>query len=261
MAKSASAGAAPKAKPVARSAASRVTLESVMSELKSFGTEQTRKTYRRHGAPEPLFGVLFSNLYALKKRLKVNHDLARQLWATGNTDARTLAAMIADPTKLTDQEAEQWLRGTSYQGLVDGVAGIVAQAPFARKKSDEWRRSKDEFIGRAGWNLIARLTEDRGIPDSYFEKRIAEIRAQIHSAKNRTREAMNLALISIGGYREGLRKKALEAAKAIGSVQVDHGDTACKTPDAYSYIQKMAARKSGRSSGARASASGSRSPS
>src|SRR5690606_35126803 len=44
--------------------------------------------------------------------------------------------------------------------------------------------------------------------------------------------------ISIGGRNAALRKAALAAAKRIGPVEVDHGDTACKTPDAAAYLDK-----------------------
>ncbi len=37
--------------------------------------------------------------------------------------------------------------------------------------------------------------------------------------------------------------KAIEAAKRIGKVEVDHGETNCKTPDAAPYIEKAAKRK------------------
>jgi len=33
------------------------------------------------------------------------------------------------------------------------------------------------------------------------------------------------------------------AARRIGKVEVDHGDTSCKTPDAEPYILKASARK------------------
>jgi hypothetical protein len=49
---------------------------------------------------------------------------------------------------------------------------------------------------------------------------------------------MNMALIAIGVRSAGLRKLALAAAKRIGKVEVDHGDTSCKTPDAAAYIAK-----------------------
>ena len=54
---------------------------------------------------------------------------------------------------------------------------------------------------------------------------------------------MNNALIAIGGRNAKLKKLALAAAKKIGKVEVDHGDTSCKTPDAAAYINKMWARK------------------
>jgi len=36
----------------------------------------------------------------------------------------------------------------------------------------------------------------------------------------------------------------LAAAKRIGKVEVDHGETSCKTPDASTYIRKAVARRS-----------------
>jgi hypothetical protein len=41
---------------------------------------------------------------------------------------------------------------------------------------------------------------------------------------------------------------ALTAASAqrIGKVEVDHGETGCKTPDAAKYIERAAARKRGK---------------
>jgi hypothetical protein len=54
---------------------------------------------------------------------------------------------------------------------------------------------------------------------------------------------MNSALIGIGINKPALRKKAIEAARRIGKVEVDHGETNCKTPDAVPYIEKAAKRK------------------
>ncbi len=54
---------------------------------------------------------------------------------------------------------------------------------------------------------------------------------------------MNDALISIGVFKPTLRKQAIEAAQRIGRVEVDHGETTCKTPDAVPYIEKASNRK------------------
>ncbi len=54
-----------------------------------------------------MFGVLFGELFKLMKRIDVDHELARELWATGNVDARNLAMKIADPLAMTPDELDR----------------------------------------------------------------------------------------------------------------------------------------------------------
>lgn len=49
------------------------------------------------------------------------------------------------------------------------------------------------------------------------------------------------ALIAISSHIPELTERALEIAAKIGKVEVDHGDTSCKTPDAADYIRKTRA--------------------
>ena len=81
--------------------AARLTLAEVMRLLEQLGSEQTRKTWARHGAKGPMFGVKFGDLFKLMKRIDVDRTLTRELWATGNVDARNLAMKIADPLEIT----------------------------------------------------------------------------------------------------------------------------------------------------------------
>ena len=69
----------------------------VLAEWEQLGTAQNVKVYRRHGAGENVYGVSFANLGELKKRIGVDHELALELWQSGNADAQALAAMISDP--------------------------------------------------------------------------------------------------------------------------------------------------------------------
>ena len=84
-------------------------LEQAMQELEQAGSEPTRKTYRNHGVKSPQFGVLTSAMEKLRKKIKVDHDLALALWATGNHDARILATKIADPKCTTSEQLEEWV--------------------------------------------------------------------------------------------------------------------------------------------------------
>lgn len=81
------------------------------------------------------------------------------------------------------------------------------------------------------------------VTDDYYIACLAEIESDIHGSPNRVRHAMNQALICIGVRNNALRKKALAVAKRIGKVEVDHGETGCKTPDAASYIDNTLAHR------------------
>ena len=74
----------------------------------------------------------------------------------------------------------------------------------------------------------------------------SQFEREIHTRKNRVRYSTNNALIAIGARSSRLEKKALAIAKKIGRVEVDHGETGCKTPDAASYIPKARARQAKR---------------
>ena len=83
--------------------------------------------------------------------------------------------------------------------------------------------------------------QNNGLPDAYFEKYLGVIESKIASDKNWVKYAMNNALINIGVRNPQLERKAIAVAKRIGKVEVDHGETACKTPDAVPYIKKTIA--------------------
>jgi 3-methyladenine DNA glycosylase AlkD len=221
-----------------------MTFEETMSALEAAGTEQNRKVYARHGVREPMFGVSYAALGKLHKRIKTDQALAEQLWATGNHDARILATRIASPKTIQASTLEAWARDLDNYVITDAFANLVAATPHANEKVEAWRASKGEWIGRAGWLALAIASRsDRTTPPEAYEARVAEIEARIHQAPNRTRDAMNAALIAIGARGEPLTAKAIAAARRIGKVEVDHGETGCKTPDAEAYIIKTLARK------------------
>ncbi|MNL68518.1 hypothetical protein D3C87_1932540 [compost metagenome] len=55
---------------------------------------------------------------------------------------------------------------------------------------------------------------------------------------NREKEGMHNALLAIGMRSDHLEALAIAAAERIGAIDIDHGDTACKTPDTIPYIRK-----------------------
>jgi 3-methyladenine DNA glycosylase AlkD len=216
----------------------------ILDELRALGKPQFAKTYRRHGADENVFGVSTADMKTLVKRIKVDHDLAQKLWASGNHDARILATMIADPNKADADLLEQWASDLKDYPVSDALGVYVARTPIAREIMEKWTQSDSEWSGAVGWNVLGAIARsDETLNDAYFEKYLAIIERDIHTQKNRIRHSMNNALIAIGTRKPALEQKALEVAGKIGKVMVDHGNTDCKTPDAASYIKKTLERK------------------
>jgi len=218
-------------------------LQETLATLKSLGKEQTRKTYRRHGAGEDVYGVNTPDLKSLQKKIKKDHALAGELWRSGNHEARILATMIADPQKLDVRTLDSWVAGLDNYPETGYLAGLAAQSPAAREVMARWIESDGEWIASAGWAVLSHLVASGEISDAEAEAFLDRIERDLHASKNRVRHQMNGALISIGGNKPALQAKALAAAGRIGEVEVDHGDTDCKTPDAAAYIQKMVARR------------------
>lgn len=217
-------------------------LEQVMQELEALGSEQTRRTWRRHGAAEPLFGVKFGDLGKLQKRIKVDHGLAKALWATGNHDARLLACMVADAGKATAAELKAWAAEVKDAGTAEALAAFAARTPVAAKLREAWLA--DTKLQRAGWSLVAHTAKDgQALDEAACLDLIRRIETGIHGAENWTRRTMMYALLGLGGRSVPLRQAAEAAIQRIGPVAFDPGDTACEFPDPLPYLARMWARK------------------
>ncbi len=216
------------------------TPKAVLAELKTLGTAQNVKVYGRHGVKPPLYGVSYANLGKLKKRIGVDHDVAVDLWTSGVHDARVLATMVADPDAATAKLVDGWAGELNNYVLSDAFVGFVAKTQIAKTRATRWKSAKNEWKSAAGWGLIGALAETPAFTDAELTSIVDEIQCTIHDQKNRTRHAMNMALICIGLRNKKMEALALNAAKAIGVVEVDHGETSCKTPSAAAYIRKTA---------------------
>jgi 3-methyladenine DNA glycosylase AlkD len=223
------------------------TVTSIMTTLKSKGKEQTRKIYSRHGMdPERVLGVSTADLKIIAKTIKGQQELACELYATGIMDAMYLAGMVADGAKLTREQLNQWAEGAAGLQMIAEytVPWVAVDNPDGRALALKWMKSKKEHIAAAGWATYAGLVSL--LPDEALD--LEEIQGlldtavkQAHTAPNRVRYTMNTFVISVGGYVKPLLKQAKAAARQLGEVKVDMGETACKVPLATAYIEKIEA--------------------
>ncbi len=218
-------------------------LSEVMQELEGLGSEQQVKTYRRHGADGPMFGVKIGDLKQIVKKIKGNQSLALELWKTGNADAMYLAALVADGSQMSLKELDAWVKSAWWQMLSEySVPWVASEHPQAFSIAKKWMASKHALIQTSGWNAYSAAISIR--PDSELD--LAEIEGllksvenEIDQADNRVKYVMNGFVISVGSYVKPLLSKAKATAKRIGLVEVNVGDTACRVPLATEYIAKI----------------------
>jgi 3-methyladenine DNA glycosylase AlkD len=223
------------------------TVASIMSELKKKGKESTRKIYARHGmATENMYGVSVADLKMIAKTIKGQQGLACELCATGNLDAMYLAGMVADGSKMSAKELNAWAEDAANLQMIAEytVPWVAVENPQGRELALQWMKSKKERVACSGWCTYSGLLAtkpDVALDLTEIKDLLSVIVKGIKSAQNRVRYTMNGFVIAAGTYVKPLFKEAKEAARQIGEVSVDVGETACNVPLASAYIEKIEA--------------------
>ena len=221
------------------------TAASIMAELKKKGSAQAQKTYARHGmAAENTFGVSIADLKSTAKTIKGKQSLACELYDTGKMEAMYLAALVADGKLMTAKQLDQWAeKACSLRMIAEySVPWVTVDNPGARELALKWMKSNKELVAAAGWCTYSGLvatTPDDLLDLAEIEKLLGTVVKDIGSAANRVRHAMNGFVIAVGSRVKPLTKQAKAAARQIGAVMVDVGDTDCKIPVATAYIEKI----------------------
>ena len=225
-----------------------MSVQEIVDELKSLGSEATKKTLLKHGAREPFFGVKVEELKKIQKRIKKDYTLALELYDTGISDAMYLAGLIADDARMTSKDLRKWAKEAYWSMLSEyTVPWVAAESPHGRELALEWIESHKENIAVAGWSTLSSLVAikvDAELDLAELKRLLDRVGKTIHDQPGRVPYAMNGFVISVGTYVKALMDAALETAQKIGKVTVDMGETACKVPLAVDSIRKAQERGS-----------------
>lgn len=218
-----------------------MTAKEILAELKPLGRDSYKKVLFNHGVKEPCFGVRISDMRPIQKRIKMDYQLALDLYDTGNYDAMYLAGLIADDARMTKKDLQRWVK-KAYSFTVPWVA---AGSPHGWALALEWIDSKTDRIAATGWATLASLVsikEDTQLDLAALKRLLQRVRKTIHRQADETRYQMNGFVIAVGAYVKSLTDTAIRTAEKIGPVTVDMGNTACEVPFAPDYIRKVQKR-------------------
>ncbi|MHA4894320.1 DNA alkylation repair protein [Pedobacter sp. PWIIR3] len=217
-----------------------------MAYLQDHGSESIKKILLKHGVKEPFFGVKIEFLKTIEKKIKVDYQLAKELYATGNADAQYLAGLIADDKKMSREDLQTWVEQAYSKNIAEyTVPWVAAGSNFGYELATTWIASANEDIAASGWSTLSNvvaLKQDAELDIAGLKTLLDKVEGSIHSSPNRVIYTMNGFVIAIGSYVVALSDHAMNIAKNIGHVIVDMNGTACKVPDATTYIEKVVAK-------------------
>lgn len=222
-----------------------MTVQETMARLEALSDDKVRRYNIRNGVGDNQFGVKSGDLRALAKEIRTDAELAKQLWATQNLDARMLAALVTKAKSLSIDELETMVTEADNAQLADWLNSYVVKAhPSKEELRLKWMDSDDAWLSRSAWSLTTdRVAKDPGgIDMSHLLDRIEK---EMAGAEEPARWTMNFCLASIGIHHSEHRQRALQIGEAVGAYRDYPVSKGCTSPYAPIWINEMVSRRSG----------------
>lgn len=218
------------------------TVAELMAELAALEDPRAREVNQRHGDDH---GVNLSKLRAIAKRLKTQHHLARELWATGDTAGRLLALLVCRPKAFGRDELDAMLRESRAPKVQDWLVNyVVKKNPHAEELRTAWLADPDPVVASGGWALtserVAKSPEGLDLPGL-----LDDIEAEMKDAPDRLQWAMNTCLAQIGIAHAGFRARAVEIGERLQVLKDYPTPPGCTSPFAPAWINEMVRRQDG----------------
>jgi 3-methyladenine DNA glycosylase AlkD len=214
-------------------------LDKVMRELAMLEEPKMRAANEARGDDH---GVNLTHLRALAKRLKTQHELALQLWATGDTAARLLATLVCKPKVLSAAELDGMVADIRSPKLLDWfIVNVVKPGRHAEELRLRWK-DRGGLVGRAGWSLTTErvIKSPEGLD---LEALLDQIEKEMKKAPSEKQWPMNHCLAEIGIHHPQLRPRAVKIGERL-AVFVDYpASPGCTPPYAPLWIAEMVRRQ------------------
>src|SRR5918994_120832 len=216
------------------------TVAELLAELAALEDPRARAVNERHGDDH---GVNLGQLRAIAKRLKTQPELARGLWATGDTAARLLALLICRPKAFGRDELDAMLREARTPKVHDWLVNyVVKKNPHAEELRVAWSADPDPVVASAGWALTTERVAKK--PEGIDLAGLLEvIEAQMSDAPDRLQWAMNHCLAQIGIEHAEYRARALDIGERLQVLKDYPTPPNCTSPFAPIWITEMVRRQ------------------
>ncbi len=190
--------------------------------LKKHSSKSVRAGMLRYGVPnDHALGVRMNDIQKLGKLLGRDHDLALQLWKTGVYEARMLCAYIDEIEKVTPAQMNAQTRDFDNWAVCDTLCFVLwVRSPHAFKQIRKWAGSRDEFVKRAAFALLASVSlrgKGKDTDDADILACLPLIEKAAADERNFVKKGVSWALRGVGRRSPALNKASVSLAKRLAA--------------------------------------------
>ena len=199
-------------------------LKKIIAELKAHAKPGAKEGMARFGIKSnkaEIYGVSIPVLRKLAKEIGKDHKLAAVLWKTKIHEARILAGMVEEAEKVTEKQMDSWVKDFDSWDLCDQCCiNLFKNISFAEEKIFKYAKSKDEFVKRTAFSLMAVVAwqKEKEISVKSLENYFKIIKEGALDERNFVKKAVNWALRQIGKRNKEFGAKAITLAKEIEKI-------------------------------------------
>ncbi|MBN7793769.1 DNA alkylation repair protein [Microbacterium esteraromaticum] len=217
-----------------------LTASDALAELAALEDAKARAVNERHGDAH---GVNLAKLRALAKRVGMDTDLARELWASDDVAGQLLGVLISKPRELSVADVDRMLRSTRSAKAHDWLVNYIAKkSPHAEALRVQWFDDADADARAAAWSLTtARVVKKPEGLD--LDALLDRIERELKDAPSREQWAMNETLAQIGIQHPTYRERALEIGNRLQVLADYPTPPNCTSPFAPAWIAEMVRRQ------------------
>lgn len=168
-------------------------------------------------------GAKLGDLRKIASEIKKDHELALELWSTGEFLPRQLAILIMDKKQLSqklidklDNNIRQHNDGEKLQ-LIDWLmANQLSKDKKTISLMESWENSPSSLQRRVFWYYQARLRWVGQTPPPNTEELLSKIEIRIEKEVPEVQWAMNYTTAQIGIFEEKYRSRCIELGERTG---------------------------------------------
>lgn len=204
-----------------------------------------QKIYSQISKDNPKFG----DLKKIGREIKKDHDLAMELWSTGEYYPRLLAVLIMDKLLLTQEVVDKLaadMASHDYDQRNQLADWLLANQLMKSKKTiallETWEHHPSPTLRRLFWYYQARLRWTGQTPPNNTEVLLTSLQKNMANAEPEVQWAMNFSAAQIGIHQPVYRSQCIELGERLGLYKDDPVARGC-TPDYLPEFIRIEAAK------------------